>query len=148
MCIRDRVHHLVAYWDEKYGVSTYRYTHCYEVPDLDITSKGIETISLYKESRNLKDTLYLVPKDNEVFTMYGFTDLLTVKYNDNTKKVEYSEYGEDNGGGYYAVRGYETKDTEGKSVIKYLSLIHIFTHIVKVRNSILIMPADPLCAQG
>lgn len=118
----EQVHHLVSYWDEKYGVSTYRYTHCYEVPGLKIDSDGINTVSLWNDSKELKDTLYLVPKNNDAFTKYGFTDLLTVDYDNNTKTVTYSEYGKDNGGEYYAVRGYETKDNDGKSVIKYYAV--------------------------
>lgn len=94
----EQVHHLVSYWDEKYGVSTYRYTHCYEVPGLNIDSEGIKTVSLWKDSKELKNTLYIVPKSNEAFTKYDFTDLLTVDYDDNTKTVDYSGYGKNNGG--------------------------------------------------
>lgn len=118
----DQVHHIVSYWDDEYGVSNYRYTHCYEVPELDINSEGINKISIWNNSNELKDTLYLVPKNNDVFIKYDFNDLLTVDYDNSTKKVTYSEYGKNNGGKYYAVRGYKTKDNDGKSVIKYYAV--------------------------
>ncbi len=116
------VHHMVAYWENQYDISYYRYTHCYEVPGLDIDSEGIKVVSLYGESGELKNTLYLVPKDNEVFAKYGFTDLITVKYDAAAKTVEYSEYGQDNGGSYYAVRGYVTTGSNGEPVTKYYAV--------------------------
>ncbi len=99
----DKVHHLVAYWSER-NVSYYRYNHCYEVPGLDITSTGVKTISLHEGSTELKNTLYLVPVDNEAFLKYGFTDLMKVSYDENTKTVKY----DDTDGRYYAVRGYSS----------------------------------------
>lgn len=117
-----QVHHLVAYWEKQYGISTYRYTHCYEVPGLDINSAGIETVSLYDNSTALNDLLYLVPSDNEAFTKFGFRDLLPVSYDKVTGKIEYSDYGQNNKTGYYAVRGYETVDDDNNRVTKYYAV--------------------------
>ena len=95
------VHHLVAYW-YPYAISYYRYNHCFEVPGLRIESEGVETISLYNNSTDLKDTLYLVPTDNPAITKYGFTDLMEVSYDAESGEVTYDV----KDGGYYAVRGY------------------------------------------
>ena len=99
------VHHLVAYWH--WSRSYYRYNHCFELPGLDINSEGVQTISLYNDSTDLKDILYLVPANTAAITKFGFSDLLEVSYEDG--KVTYGV--ED--GGYYAVRGY-TVDGETK----------------------------------
>lgn len=101
----ETAHNLVAYWENKVPASHYRYTHCFEVPGLDITSDGVITISLHEGSTALKNTLYLVPRDNATFVKYGFTDLMPVSYQDG--KVTYG----DPMGEYYAVRGYQIDDT-------------------------------------
>lgn len=96
-----KIHHLVAYWFGFGGeVDYYRYNHCYEVPNLDITSSGIHSISIYNNSLELNNILYLVPIDNEAILNYGFTDLKTVDFNDGI--IDYNVQN----GKYYVVRGF------------------------------------------
>jgi len=134
------IHPLVAYWDTL-AVSTYRYTHCYEVPNLQINSSGIVEKTLYNDDNNagsLKNILYLVPKDNPAFTKYDFSDLLSVNYDSSTNKVEYIEQGQGTEGTYYAVRGYETTDENGNPVIKYYAvgrqIVTVSTNNIKSQN--------------
>lgn len=101
---KDTVHHLIAYWGNR-GFSSYRNNHCFEIPDLNIASAGVQKISIYNNSEELKNTLYLVPSDNEVFQKYGFSDLMKVSYEDG--RVIY----DDPDGNYYAVRGYQNGGT-------------------------------------
>lgn len=94
----DAVHHLVAYWHWT-TTSYYRYNHCYEVPGLKIDEPPCVKLPLPgKDNDDLKDFLYLVPRDNEAIA--GYQDLMPVSYNNGT--VTY----DDANGGFYAVRGY------------------------------------------
>lgn len=91
-------HHLVAYWNS-HGPSYYRYNHCYEVPELDVT--GMQRVSIYNnEIVNERNFLYLVPTDNAAIAQYGFNDLMRVSLNGNQ-----ITYGDPNGT-FYAVRAY------------------------------------------
>ena len=108
----ETAHHLVAYWTE-YSISYYRYTHCYEVPGLEIDSTGVETFKLHGDSTDLKDTLYLVPADNEAITKFGFTDLMEVSFQNGEIKYDVK------GGGYYAVRGYQAS---GETAPRYYAV--------------------------
>ena len=91
-------HHLVAYWNSS-GPSYYRYNHCYEVPELDVT--GMQKVSIYNNNTtNEKNFLYLVSTDNAAIAQYGFNDLMRVSYDNG--KINYNDVN----GNYYAVRAY------------------------------------------
>lgn len=90
----ETTHHLVAYWNDN-GTSYYRYNHCLEIPDLDVS--GMKCVSIYNSSNVEADVLYLVPTDNDTIQKYGFTDLLEVS--DRGGTIDY-----DTPGGFYAVR--------------------------------------------
>lgn len=92
-------HHLVAYWWEDGQQSHYRYNHCYEVPDLNVT--GMQKVSIHgDDTTNAKNFLYLVPTNNATIQEYGFTDLMKVSYQGG--QITYN----DPNGTYYAVREY------------------------------------------
>lgn len=94
-------HHLVAYWWKDGEQSHYRYNHCYEVPDLDVTANDIQKVSIHgDDTTNAKNFLYLVPTDNEAIQEYGFDDLMKVSYQGG--QITYN----DPNGTYYAVREY------------------------------------------
>lgn len=112
---KDTVHHLVAYWWTT-PPSYYRYNHCYEVPELNVS--GMQTVSIYNNSTDVKDTLYLVPTTNETITKYGFNDLMKVSY--VNEQITYN----DPNGTYYAVRQY-TKD----GVTKYYAVARQVTAV-------------------
>ena len=91
-------HNLVAYWFNG-NISYYRNNHCYEVPDLDVTS--LQRVSIYNNNTtDEKNFLYLVPTDNEAIAKYDFNDLMRVSYADG--QITYN----DPNGTYYAVRAY------------------------------------------
>lgn len=95
-------HHLVAYWCYNSDRSYYRYTHCYEVPGLDVT--GAQKVGVFNnDTSNPQNFLYLVPTDAVSIARYEFTDLMQVSYQNGT--ITYN----DPNGAYYAVRQY-TKD--------------------------------------
>lgn len=96
-------HHLVAYWWNDGEQSHYRYNHCYEVPDLNVT--GMQRVSIHNNDiTNAENFLYLVPTTNAIIQKYGFDDLMKVSYDEATQQIT---YGDDNGD-YYAVRAYPT----------------------------------------
>lgn len=98
---KDTPHHLVAYWWRDSEQSHYRYNHCYEVPDLDVTANDIQKVSIHgDDTTNAKNFLYLVPTDNEAIQKYGFTDLMKVSYQGG--QITYN----DPNGIHYAVREY------------------------------------------
>lgn len=98
-------HHLIAYWNFQ-AVNYFTNNHCYELPDLDINSADVETISIYNNDKtNVRNLLYLVPRNNPAIAKYGFTDLMPVSYEDGTGVVTY----DDPAGTYYAVREYNGK---------------------------------------
>ncbi len=100
------VHHLVAYWRYNMSSNYYRYTHCYEVPALDISD--MQKVSIYNgDTTNPQNMLYLVPVNHEAVAQYGFTDLMRVSYDQG--QIVYH----DPEGNYYAVREY-TKNGETK----------------------------------
>ena len=89
-------HHLVAYWNDN-APSHYRYNHCYEVPELNVT--GMRKVSIHNnDTTDERNFLYLVPTDNAAIAQYGFNDLMRVSYNGGT--ITYN----DDDGNYYAVR--------------------------------------------
>lgn len=93
-------HNLVAYWFNG-NISYYRNNHCFEVPDLNVT--GMQRVSIYNNTTNERDFLYLVPTDNPTIAGYGFNDLMRVSYNNG--QITY----DDPDGAYYAVRSYNGK---------------------------------------
>lgn len=124
-----KTHHLVAYWSQ-YTVSVYRYNHCYELPDLKIDdSTDVKTVSLYSDSTDLKNTLYLVPTDNEAITKFDFTDLLKVSYDEASETITY----DDIRGNYYAVRGY-TSDGKTKYYAVSRQVETVSTNSIEKQN--------------
>lgn len=93
---QQTTHHLVAYWHH-HQPSYYRYNHCYEVPELNVT--GMERVSIYNsDTTDEKNFLILVPTDNADIAKYEFNDLMLVSYVGN--QITYN----DPDGDYYAVR--------------------------------------------
>ena len=124
----EQAHHLVAYWGGKYnGVSYYRYTHCYELPGLTGTAletdPDIKAVQLYEgtDAGNVRNKLYLVPVEKSKF---GFTDLMRVSYDEDTKTVTYDVPD----GPYYAVREYTTVE-DGESVTRYYAVARRLTTV-------------------
>lgn len=92
-------HHLVAYWWEDGQQSHYRYNHCYEVPDLDVTD--MQSVVLDNQAgTDKKNIIYLVPTNDDAIAKYNFTDLMKVSYQGG--QITYN----DPNGTHYAVREY------------------------------------------
>ena len=102
---REMVHHLVAFWTGRTdgNICYYRYNHCYEVPELNVTD-SMQKVSIYdNDATDARNFLYLVPTDNSDITKYEFNDLMTVSYVNG--QITY----DDINGTYYAVRAYNGK---------------------------------------
>lgn len=102
---KEMVHHLVAFWTGRKdgNICYYRYNHCYEVPELNITD-SMQKVSIYdNDATDERNFLYLVPTDNPDITKYEFNDLMTVSYANG--QITY----DDINGTYYAVRAYRGK---------------------------------------
>lgn len=96
---KDTPHHLVAYWWYDDSQSHYRYNHCYEVPDLDVTD--MQSVVLDNQAgTDKKNIIYLVPTNDDAIAKYNFTDLMKVSYQGG--QITYN----DPNGTHYAVREY------------------------------------------
>lgn len=115
----NTIHHLFAYWWNEDKLSHYRYNHCFELPGLEITEiANRKEICLYSDTNSpndLKNILYLIPKDTGAITKFGFTDLMNVSYDEGSNTIKYN----DPNGNYYAVRGYKVSDD---NEIKYYAI--------------------------
>lgn len=96
---KDTPHHLVAYWWYDDSQSHYRYNHCYEVPDLNVTD--MQSVVLDNQAgTDKKNIIYLVPTNDDAIAKYNFTDLMKVSYQGG--QITYN----DPNGTHYAVREY------------------------------------------
>ena len=106
------VNHLIAFWKQTNN-NTYRYNYCYEVPELSSTYvESCSAITIYNDSNPAnqhKNKVYLVPRSNDIFLKYGFTDLITadklqVKGTSDGKLPNGIQ-----GGDYYVIRIFNSK---------------------------------------
>lgn len=123
----EQPHHLVIYWSGVYPINYYRYNHCYELPGLEL-GPSVKAVTLYGQgtpaATELRNQLFLVPDDDPAITKFGFTDLLQVSYEEATKTVTYSADGQEQMGGYYAVRGYTVDgDTKYYAVARQIETV-------------------------
>ncbi len=106
-------HSIIAFW--KTYFNSYRYNYCYEVPGLTQSQLGTavkiydgapKDTTMSPEEQTRRNTIYLVPQDNQIFRRYGFTDLLEVNYTGGQIIYPDDAGYNPNGNLYYAVRVY------------------------------------------
>lgn len=142
-------HHLYAYWWTQ-EPSYYQYNHCYEIPQLDANKiaqmNGVITHSIYNNSQDRADVLYLVPC--ETVDAYGYSDLMKVKRNGDEITYEGEDGYPAGGTEYYAIRTFQDADDNNQlkcyAVARRVSTVSTNAivaqnpsarlHLVKVRN--------------